>query len=277
MYPLRCGSGFSLTCIARLPDLSIDLLCGARCRVRCGTDRRDGRRRRADPDSGAVRGVSGRCTGRAARDQQVRRHFRHRQCGRALRAEGRHPVARFVAAGARRAADVSGRRATRHASSSPTSSGRSCRSCCSPCSSMCCGARISAASMRRARSPARITSSAPSLIAAIGFYDGFFGPGTGSLLIFVFVRCYGYDFLHAGASARVVNVATNAAALSYFAAHGLVLWHVGAAMAACNIVRCDRRRPPRVARRQRVRAAGVHRDRRPADPADGVDCDSRLE
>ena len=75
-----------------------------------------------------------------------------------------------------------------------------------------------------------------SLIAAIGLYDGFFGPGTGSLLIFVFVRCYGYDFLHAGAAARVVNVATNAAALSYFASHGLVLWHVGAAMAVCNVV-----------------------------------------
>ncbi len=74
------------------------------------------------------------------------------------------------------------------------------------------------------------------LIAAVGFYDGFFGPGAGSLLIFVFVRCYGYDFLHAGASARVINVAAAAAALSYFASHGLVLWHVGAAMAVCNVV-----------------------------------------
>jgi uncharacterized membrane protein YfcA len=74
------------------------------------------------------------------------------------------------------------------------------------------------------------------LIAAIGFYDGFFGPGAGSLLIFVFVRCYGYDFLHAGAAARVVNVATNAAALSYFASHGLVLWQIGAGMAVCNVV-----------------------------------------
>jgi uncharacterized membrane protein YfcA len=72
-------------------------------------------------------------------------------------------------------------------------------------------------------------------IAAVGLYDGFFGPGAGSLLIFVFVRCYGYDFLHAGAAARAVNVATNAAALSYFAAHGLVLWYVGAGMAICNI------------------------------------------
>jgi uncharacterized membrane protein YfcA len=74
------------------------------------------------------------------------------------------------------------------------------------------------------------------LIAVIGLYDGFFGPGTGSLLIFIFVRCYGYDFLHAGAAARAINVATNAAALSYFASHGLVLWHIGALMAVCNIV-----------------------------------------
>src|SRR5262245_53496495 len=60
------------------------------------------------------------------------------------------------------------------------------------------------------------------LIAAIGFYDGFFGPGTGSFLMFVFVRFYGNDFLHAAASARVLNVATNGAALLYFAAHGYV-------------------------------------------------------
>jgi uncharacterized membrane protein YfcA len=73
------------------------------------------------------------------------------------------------------------------------------------------------------------------LIAAVGFYDGFFGPGTGSLLIFIFVRCYGYDFLHAGAAARAINVATNAAALTYFASHGFVLWYVGAGMAVCNI------------------------------------------
>jgi uncharacterized membrane protein YfcA len=73
------------------------------------------------------------------------------------------------------------------------------------------------------------------LIAGIGFYDGFFGPGAGSFLMFVFVRFYGYDFLHAAASARVLNVATNLAALSYFAAHGYVLWHVGLGMAMCNV------------------------------------------
>src|SRR3954469_8512670 len=76
---------------------------------------------------------------------------------------------------------------------------------------------------------------ATALIVAIGFYDGFFGPGTGSLLMFVFVRFYGFDYLRASACARVLNVATNAAALVYFAAHGYVYWMVGIAMAVCNV------------------------------------------
>lgn len=74
------------------------------------------------------------------------------------------------------------------------------------------------------------------LIAGIGFYDGFFGPGTGSFLMFLFVRFYGYDFLHAAASARVINVATNSTALVYFAAHGYLLWQVGIGMAICNVL-----------------------------------------
>jgi uncharacterized protein len=73
------------------------------------------------------------------------------------------------------------------------------------------------------------------LIAAIGIYHGFFGPGTGSLLMFVFVRCYGFDFLHASAAARFMNLATNGAALAYFAARGHVLWPVGVATAICNV------------------------------------------
>ena len=46
----------------------------------------------------------------------------------------------------------------------------------------------------------------------IGFYDGFFGPGTGSFFVFLFVRLLGFDFLHASASAKLLNTATNAAA-----------------------------------------------------------------
>jgi uncharacterized membrane protein YfcA len=69
----------------------------------------------------------------------------------------------------------------------------------------------------------------------MGFYDGFFGPGTGSFLIFLFVRFLGMDFLHASASAKILNVATNAAALVYFAANLTLLWTLAAIMAACNL------------------------------------------
>ncbi len=73
------------------------------------------------------------------------------------------------------------------------------------------------------------------LIGGIGFYDGFFGPGTGSFLMFVFVSLYGYDFLNAAASARVINVATNLGALLWFGAQGHVLWQVATVMAIANI------------------------------------------
>lgn len=71
--------------------------------------------------------------------------------------------------------------------------------------------------------------------AALGFYDGFFGPGAGSFMIFAFVRWFRLDFLHASSAAKVVNFATNAAALAYFAPTGHVLWATGLAMAAFNI------------------------------------------
>lgn len=71
---------------------------------------------------------------------------------------------------------------------------------------------------------------------AIGFYDGFFGPGTGSFLVFMFVRFFGFDFLGASAAAKVVNVACNLAALMLFTWSGHVLWQVGLLMAICNIV-----------------------------------------
>lgn len=71
--------------------------------------------------------------------------------------------------------------------------------------------------------------------AVMGFYDGFFGPGAGSFMIFAFVRLYGMDFLHASASAKVLNAATNAGALFLFAPTGHVLWVLGLGMAVCNI------------------------------------------
>lgn len=71
--------------------------------------------------------------------------------------------------------------------------------------------------------------------AGIGFYDGFFGPGTGSFLIFLFVRFFHFDFLRASACAKVVNLATNLAALAFFIPAGLVLYTVAIPMGAANI------------------------------------------
>ena len=71
--------------------------------------------------------------------------------------------------------------------------------------------------------------------ALIGWYDGFFGPGTGSFFIFLLVRFLGYDFLHASASAKLLNVATNIAAIVLFAMKGHIWWQVGLMMAAANV------------------------------------------
>ncbi len=70
---------------------------------------------------------------------------------------------------------------------------------------------------------------------AIGLYDGFFGPGTGSFLVFLFVRVFGLDFLHASASAKIVNASTNVAALILFGLTGELYWLLGLAMAGCNV------------------------------------------
>ena len=88
---------------------------------------------------------------------------------------------------------------------------------------------------RPAHAGARELAYAVLLGGVIGFYDGFFGPGTGSFLIFLFVRFFGFDFLHASASANLVNVATNLAALAYFLPNGHVLPLLAAAMAFANI------------------------------------------
>lgn len=69
----------------------------------------------------------------------------------------------------------------------------------------------------------------------IGFYDGFFGPGTGSFLIFLFIRFFGFDFLAASAVAKIVNVACNLAALLWFGYSGHLLWQVGVLMAVFNV------------------------------------------
>lgn len=83
--------------------------------------------------------------------------------------------------------------------------------------------------------PERLIPTALLVGATLGFYDGFFGPGAGSFMIFAFVRWFGMDFLHASASAKILNASTNAGALLLFAPAGHVLWALGLGMALCNI------------------------------------------
>lgn len=68
----------------------------------------------------------------------------------------------------------------------------------------------------------------------IGFYDGFIGPGAGSFLILAFISLLGYDFLHASAQAKLVNLATNLGSIVLFTIKGKVIWMVALPMAACN-------------------------------------------
>ncbi|SDH58983.1 hypothetical protein SAMN05421505_118107 [Sinosporangium album] len=70
----------------------------------------------------------------------------------------------------------------------------------------------------------------------VAFYDGVLGPGTGTFLVMAFTLVVGMDFLHALATARVVNTATNLGALAVFAGEGHVLWGLGAGMAVCNVL-----------------------------------------
>lgn len=70
----------------------------------------------------------------------------------------------------------------------------------------------------------------------IGFYDGLIGPGTGSFLILVFIAVLGFDFIGASAHAKIVNIATNLAAIIYFSSTGHVLFQYAIPMAVFNVI-----------------------------------------
>ncbi len=70
----------------------------------------------------------------------------------------------------------------------------------------------------------------------VGAYDGFLGPGTGSFFVILLVGVLGYGFLEASAKAKIANLATNLSAIAVFAAHGSILWALGLAMGAANLL-----------------------------------------
>ena len=69
----------------------------------------------------------------------------------------------------------------------------------------------------------------------IGFYDGIFGPGTGTFLVFLLVGLIGYPFLKASATAKIVNIATNLGAIISFQFTGHIWWKIGLALAVANV------------------------------------------
>lgn len=76
---------------------------------------------------------------------------------------------------------------------------------------------------------------AASAALLIGFYDGFFGPGTGTFLILFYTLALKYDFVTANANTKVVNLASNIAAVAAFIAHGKVIYAIGIPAVAAGI------------------------------------------
>lgn len=70
----------------------------------------------------------------------------------------------------------------------------------------------------------------------LGFYDGFFGPGTGSFLIFSFIAFFGFDFVVASANSKVLNFTSNITSLLLFAWNGKILLTYGIPMALFMIL-----------------------------------------
>ena len=87
-----------------------------------------------------------------------------------------------------------------------------------------------------AREPASPTRRLWGAVVALvlGAYDGFFGPGVGTMLLVAFVLIYGDPLTRASGNAKVVNLASNLAAFALFAWRGNILWGLALPMAAAN-------------------------------------------
>ncbi|WP_369806356.1 TSUP family transporter [Advenella sp. S44] len=74
------------------------------------------------------------------------------------------------------------------------------------------------------------------VVPAIGFYDGFFGPGTGSFFSLANITLRGMHIVKASGAARLFNFASNVASVAVFVVGGQVLWLVGAVMICGQVV-----------------------------------------
>ena len=69
----------------------------------------------------------------------------------------------------------------------------------------------------------------------VGFYDGFFGPGTGTFLILIYSALLHYQFIRANGNTKVVNLASNIAAVITFAVAGKIYYPIAIPAALCGI------------------------------------------
>jgi uncharacterized protein len=77
---------------------------------------------------------------------------------------------------------------------------------------------------------------APVMGATLGFYDGLFGPGTGSFMTMAFVTLFGFGLTRAAGNTKAVNLMSNLGGLAMFVAAGDVVWPAAVAMAAGQVV-----------------------------------------
>ncbi|HXU64816.1 MAG TPA: TSUP family transporter [Polyangia bacterium] len=82
--------------------------------------------------------------------------------------------------------------------------------------------------------PGQARAALVAIALVLGAYDGFFGPGTGSMLVVAFATVFGDALTRASGNAKIVNLASNLAAFALFAWHGTVLWRLSLPMAAAN-------------------------------------------
>lgn len=74
------------------------------------------------------------------------------------------------------------------------------------------------------------------IVPLIGFYDGLFGPGTGSFFMLAFVALAGYGVLKATAHTKLLNFASNVGGFAAFAAVGVINWKVGIFMGVAQFI-----------------------------------------
>ncbi|MEO3973324.1 TSUP family transporter [Streptomyces sp. CAU 1734] len=89
--------------------------------------------------------------------------------------------------------------------------------------------------LRRRVGRARAVAAVVVVGGGIGFYDGLFGPGTGTFLVLALTAVLHLDLVTASATAKIVNVCTNGGALVVFAWQGSVIWQLAALMAVFNL------------------------------------------